>query len=384
MKIVIATDSFKGNLTSLQAANAIEQGVRRVLPKAVCRKIPVADGGEGTVRALLDAVGGKSIHKRVMGPAGQAVRAHYAILSDQKTAVIEMAEAAGLHLVDDATRNPLNTTSFGVGQLIIAAIQNGAKKIIVGVGGSATLDAGMSMAQALGVRFFDDVGNLIEQPGCGGLLSTVAGMDISTIHPAIRKIKVTIASDVENPLFGEEGAAYVYGAQKGATLAMQKTLDFNLKQFSKLVNTELGRDAGDISGAGAAGGLGFGLNVFAKAKMKSGIELVAQLTGLKRHISGADLVITGEGRIDAQTAFGKTPIGVAKIARKLKVPVVAIGGTLSDDSNELFQIGIDGLEGAVVREMSLAEALKNSEAYLANAAERVIRLLLIEQKMRNR
>ena len=295
-----------------------------------------------------------------------------------------MAEAAGLHLVDDATRNPLNTTSFGVGQLIIAAIQNGAKKIIVGVGGSATLDAGMGMAQALGVRFFDDVGNLIEQPGCGGLLSTVAGIDISAIHPAIRKIKVTIASDVENPLFGEEGAAYVYGAQKGATLAMQKTLDFNLKQFSKLVNTELGRDAGDISGAGAAGGLGFGLNVFAKAKMKSGIELVAQLTGLKRHISGADLVITGEGRIDAQTAFGKTPIGVAKIARKLKVPVVAIGGALSDDSNELFQIGIDGLEGAVVREMSLAEALKNSEAYLANAAERVIRLLLIGQKMRNR
>ncbi len=344
----------------------------------------MADGGEGTVQALLDAVGGKYIDQRVIGPTGKSVKCRYGILSDNKTAIIEMAEAAGLHLVNAKTRNPLTTTTFGVGQLMVKAIEQGAEKIIIGVGGSATVDAGMGMAQALGVKFLDAAGKVIQQPGCGGLLNRVRQIDIRQAHPSIGKIKIIIASDVDNPLYGSQGAAYVYGPQKGATRSMVKLLDLNLRHFSQVVSDALALDVREVSGAGAAGGLGFGLLVFAQAKIKSGVALIAQLTGLKRQIALADLVITGEGRIDAQTAFGKTPVGVAKIANRLNVPVIAIGGALNDDSHKLFEAGINGLESTIARDISLKEALKNSEINLIHAAERAMRLLLIGQKLRNR
>lgn len=384
MKILIAPDSFKGSLTALQAANAIETGIKRALPRAVCTKAPMADGGDGTVQALVDAVGGNFHTKKVTGPAGQPVRARYGMLADGETAVIEVASSSGLLLIDDKNRNPLNSTSFGTGELIVAAIKKGAKKLIVGLGGSATVDAGMGMAQAIGVRFLGEKGREIQQPGCGRLLRRVSGIDLSGVNAAIGKTAVTLACDVDNPLFGEQGAAYIYGPQKGATPAMVKGLDDNLRHFNSIMERELGVDLSAKKGAGAAGGLGFGLTLFANAKIKNGVRLVAEMTALKEQIAAADLVITGEGRIDVQTAFGKVPVGVAGIAKKLKVPVIAIGGGLGDDSRSLFKSGIDGLEAAIARDMPLKSALLNSEDYLADAAERVMRLISIGRRLGNR
>ena len=381
MKIVIAPDSFKGSLSSTDAAAAIEVGVRRVLPRARCTKIPMADGGEGTVQALLDALGGKFVTKKVTGPLGEPVRARYALLADGETAVIEMAAASGLQLLDAKSRNPLHTTSFGTGELILAAIQKGAKKIIIGLGGSATVDAGMGLAQALGVQFFDKNSRLIRQYGNGRLLAKVSGLDVSDLHPAVRKTHITIASDVTNPLFGEQGAAYVYGPQKGATPTMVKTLDSNLYSFSEVVKRKLRRNVNNIKCAGAAGGLAYGLVVFAKARVKRGADLIAHMTNLKKQIALADLVITGEGRIDFQTAFGKTPIGVAKIAKKCGVPVVAIAGSLADDSHQVFKYAINGLESTITEVTTLDDIIGKPEFYLQNAAERVMRLLMIGKRI---
>jgi glycerate kinase len=381
MKIVLAPDSFKGNLTSLQVASALEKGIKRVIPNANCIKVPMADGGEGTVQSLVDATGGKFIRKRVTGPAGKPVTARYGMLADNETAVIEMAEASGLPLVEGKERNPLKTTTYGTGELILDAINRGAVKIILGIGGSATTDGGSGMAQALGVRFLDKHGHEITEPGTGGMLDRIAKIDIKGLEPRVRKTKIVVASDVNNPLFGKNGAAYVFGPQKGATPAMVKKLDANLKHFAKLIKKDLRKDVTKLKGAGAAGGLGAGLVAFTRAKLKSGIDIVVEATALPEYIKGADLVITGEGRVDFQTAFGKTPAGVAKAARKLNVPTVAIGGGVTDDARAVFEYGIDGLASACARDMTLEEAITNSRSHLANAAERVIRLVLIGKKI---
>ena len=381
MKIILAPDSFKGNLTSLQVAAALEKGVKRVLPKANCIKVPMADGGEGTVQSLVDATGGQFIRKRVTGPAGNSVSARYGMLADGDTAVIEMAEASGLPLVSGKQMNPLKTTTFGTGELILDAAKRGATKIIIGIGGSATNDGGVGMAQALGVRFINKRGKEITERGAGGMLDKISSIDVKGLNPLIKKIKIIVASDVNNPLCGKTGASNVFGPQKGATPAMVKTLDANLKHLAKIIKADLKKDVVNLKGAGAAGGLGAGLVAFTKARMKSGIDIVLEATNIAQHMKGADLVITGEGRVDFQTAFGKTPSGVAKAARKHAVPTVAIGGGIADDANAVFAYGIDGLESAYAREMPLAEAMGNSKIYIANAAERVLRLVLIGKKI---
>ncbi|MEE9158238.1 MAG: glycerate kinase [Gammaproteobacteria bacterium] len=382
MKIVIASDSFKGNLTSLEVANAMERGIRRVVPRAKIIKVPMADGGEGTMQSLVDATGGRVIKKRVCGPLGRAVLARYGILGDKKTAVIEMAQASGLPLVPHPRRNPLKTTTFGTGQLIQDALDKGAEKIIIGIGGSATVDGGAGMAQALGVKFRGPNNGVIPGYCAGGVLESIEGIDVSGVDPRIARTRFIVASDVANPLTGRHGAAAVFGPQKGATPAMVKRLDRGLKHFAKVIKRDLGVDVSKLKGAGAAGGLGAGLVAFTGAKLKSGVEIVIEATGLAKHMQGADLVITGEGRIDFQTAFGKTPAGVAKAAKRLKVPVVGIGGSLDDDARGIFAHGISALESCTAREMGLSEALKNSKAYLADAAERVMRLLLVGRTLR--
>ncbi len=377
MKIIIAPDSFKENLTSLEVASCIEKGIKKVLPRARCISIPMADGGEGTVQSLVDATRGKIIKKRVTGPMGDKVTASYGILGDKNTAVIEMAEASGLPLVPRNKRNPLKTTTYGTGELIINALDKGATTVIIGIGGSATVDGGSGMAQALGVRFLSEDGRVITEYGSGGMLARIASIDMRALDPRIRKTKFIVASDVTNPLYGQKGAAYVFGPQKGATPAMVRTLDANLKHFGNVINRELKKDVRYMKGAGAAGGLGAGLAAFTKAKIKRGVDLVIEITGLEKHIKNADLVVTGEGRVDFQTAFGKTPAGVARAAGKYKVPCVAIGGSLSDDARGVFEHGIAGLESAAARDMDLAEAIRNSRTHLENAGERMMRMLMI-------
>ena len=382
MKIVLAPDSFKGNLTSLQVASALEKGIKRVIPNAICVKVPMADGGEGTVQSLVDATGGKFIRKKVTGPAGKPVTARYGILSDGEIAVIEMAEASGLPEVEGTKdKNPLKTTTYGTGQLIVDAINKGVKHIIIGLGGSATTDGGAGMAQALGVRFLDKKGREIKELGAGGMLNKIANIDISGVGIKVKRTRVTVASDVENSLCGKKGAAHVFGPQKGATPAMVRKLDENLKHFASVIKKDLHKDVMKLKGAGAAGGLGAGLVAFTGAKIKSGIDIVVEATELSKHIKGADLVVTGEGRVDFQTAFGKTPSGVARAARKQKVQTIAIGGGITDDARGVFEHGIDGLASACARDMSLQEAISHSKAHLANAAERVIRLVLIGKNL---
>ena len=365
----------------MQVATCIEKGIRKVLPKARCIKIPMADGGEGTVQSLVDATGGKIIKKQVVGPMGEKTSARYGILGDGSTAVIEMAEASGLPLVPGNKRNPLQATTYGTGELIIDALNKGADTIIIGLGGSATVDGGAGMAQAIGVCFLSRGGKVIKERLGGGMLEKINAIDISKIDRRIKKTKFIIASDVTNPLCGKNGAANVFGPQKGATPAMVKTLDRNLKHYADLIKKQLKKDVLNKKGAGAAGGLGAGLLSFTNARMKRGVDLIVEITGLKKHLKGADLVITGEGRVDFQTAFGKTPAGVAKAARTYKVPCIAIGGSLADDARGVFEHGIAGLESAAARDMDLATAIANSRKHLELAGERVIRLLLIGKGM---
>lgn len=361
----------------MQVATCIEKGIKKVLPKARCVKIPMADGGEGTVQSLVDATGGKIIKKQVTGPMGEKTTASYGMLGDGITAVIEMAEASGLPLVPKNKRNPLLATTYGTGELIKDALNRGATTIIIGLGGSATVDGGAGMAQAIGVRFLSKGGKLIKKHPGGGMLDRISAIDTSSVDRRVKKTKFIIASDVTNPLCGENGAANVFGPQKGATPAMVKMLDRNLKHYAGVIKKQLKKDVLNKKGAGAAGGLGAGLLAFTNAKMKRGVDLVVEITGLKKHLKGADLVITGEGRVDFQTAFGKTPAGVAKAARTYKVPCIAIGGSLADDARGVFEHGIAGLESAAARDMDLATAIANSRKHLELAGERVIRLLLI-------
>ena len=380
-KIVLAPDSFKGNLTSLEVASCLEKGIRRVLPKVKCIKVPMADGGEGTVQSMVDAAKGAFIKKRVKGPAGKLVTARYGWLSKQKTAVIEMAEASGLPLVQGKDKNPLKTTTYGTGQLIADALNRGAKKIIIGIGGSATNDGGVGMAQALGVKFYASNNREIKELGAGGMLAKIDHIDMQHVNKKLVNAEIVVACDVENPLCGKKGASNVFGPQKGATPKMVEKLDANLKHLSKIIKRDLKKDIARMPGAGAAGGLGAGLVAFTDARLESGIEIVLQATQLSKFVKGADLVITGEGRVDFQTAFGKTPSGVAKAANKQGVPVVAIGGALSDDARNVFKHGIDAIESAAAKDMTLQQAIAQSKEDLANAAERVVRMILIGKKM---
>lgn len=381
MNILIAPDSFKGNLTSKEVASAIEKGIRRVLPKAYCKKVFMADGGEGTVAAIVQATDGRMVRKQVTGPLGAKVSARYGLFDNRKRAVLEMAEASGLPLVATDALNPMKTTSYGTGELIRAAVIRGVQDIILGIGGSATNDGGMGMAQALGVRFFDKRNRLIIQQGCGGILHRVHRIDLSNVIPELSKTTIRIASDVTNPLCGPRGASVIYGPQKGATPAMVKKLDNHLRAFAQIIHRDLGMNLLRMEGAGAAGGLGAGLVAFAGAKMSSGVDLVMEVIRLETHVAKADLVITGEGSVDRQTAYGKTPSGVARLARKHHVPVIAIGGSTAQDAHQIFDHGIDGVADCVERPMPLECALAMSKITLANCAERLMRFIMIGQRM---
>ena len=353
MKIVVAPDSFKGSLTAVEVSDAIEQGVREIFPEAEIVKIPMADGGDGTVQCLVNATGGEILREKVTGPLGDEVWASYGILGDKKTAVIEMAEASGLTLVPENKRNPLITTTYGTGQLIKFALDQGCRKMIIGIGGSATNDVGAGMVQALGAKLLDKEG---EEIGFGGgELKKVFRIDTKYLDNRLSETKVLIASDVSNPLCGPKGAARVYGPQKGATPEMIKKLDESLAYFAEIIKRDLNKDIKDILGAGAAGGLGAGLMAFLDAELKPGIEIIIEIVKLEQAIKDADLVITGEGKIDSQTIYGKAPIGVAKIAKKYNIPVIAVAAIIGDDADIVHQHGIDNLIKVSEPPMSLTE-----------------------------
>jgi len=353
MKIVVAPDSFKGSLTAVEVSDAIEQGIREIFPKAEIVKIPMADGGDGTVQCLVNATAGEILRKKVTDPLGDEVLASYGILGDKKTSVIEMAEASGLTLVPENRRNPLITTTYGTGQLIKAALDQGCRKMIIGIGGSATNDGGAGMVQALGVKLLDREGKEIGFGG--GELKKVFRIDTKYLDNRLSETKVLIASDVSNPLCGPKGATRVYGPQKGATPEMIKKLDESLAYFAEIIKRDLNKDVKDIPGAGAAGGLGASLMAFLDAELRPGIEIVIEVVRLDQAIKNTDLVITGEGKIDSQTIYGKAPIGVAKIAKKYNIPVIAVAAIISDDADIVHQYGINTLIKISEPPISLAE-----------------------------
>jgi len=353
MKIVVAPDSFKGSLTASEVSDAIEQGVREIFPEAEIVKIPMADGGDGTVQCLVNATGGEILREKVTGPLGDEVWASYGILGDKKTAVIEMAEASGLTLVPENKRDPLITTTYGTGQLIKFALDQGCRKMIIGIGGSATNDGGAGMVQALGAKLLDKDG---EEIGFGGgELKKIFRVDTKCLNKRLSETKVLIASDVSNPLCGPKGASWIYGPQKGATPEIIEKLDKSLAHFAEIIKRDLNKDIKDIPGAGAAGGLGASLMAFLDAELKPGIDIVIEIVKLEQAIKDANLVITGEGKIDSQTIYGKAPIGVARIAKKYNIPVIAVAAIIGDDAGVVHQHGIDNLIKVSEPPMNLTE-----------------------------
>jgi glycerate kinase len=377
MKIVIAPDSFKGNLTAREVADAIATGIRRVLPDAEIIEVPMADGGEGTVEALVDANRGEIVTAQVTDPLGNLIRARFGIFQERgatgKTAVIEMATSSGLPLVPPEKRNPLLTSTYGTGELIRTALDRGCRKLIIGIGGSATVDGGAGMAQALGAKLLDREGN--EIPRGGGGLAHLARIDMSSLDPRIADTTTIVACDVDNPLVGPRGAPQVFGPQKGATPDMVGMLDGFLEGYAAVIRRDLGMDVKDIPGAGAAGGLGAGCIAFLGAQLRSGIDIVIEATQLETYFKDADLVVTAEGKIDTQTVYGKTPVGVARTAKKYGLPVIAFAGSLGDDSGAVYDAGIDALISVQRSPMTLKEAMERAPELLADSAERAFRLL---------
>jgi len=378
MKIVIAPQGFKGNLTALEVARAIEEGVKRIVPDAETVLKPMADGGEGTVQALVDATGGELMNTEVTGPLQERVNAHWGILSDKTTAVIEMASASGLPLVPPEKRNPFVTTTYGTGELIRAALDHGCRKLIIGIGGSATNDGGAGMAQALGARLLDAEGK--ELPFGGAALASLERIDISGMDPRLADFDVTLASDVNNPLCGPRGASAIYGPQKGATPEMVKQLDAALWHYADVIKRDLDIDLREVPGAGAAGGLGLGLMVFLKARMVPGIDVVIKATNLVADLKGAELVFTAEGRIDCQSAMGKVPTGVALAAKKYGATVIALAGEVADDCRVVFDQGIDAVLSIAPGPITLEQSMAEAEKLLANAAECAMRFVTSQTK----
>lgn len=368
-KIVIAPDSYKESLSALEVAQAVAAGFREIFPDAEYVLVPVADGGEGTVDAMVAATGGRRERVTVGGPLGEPVEAFYGLTGDGRTAVIEMAAASGLALVPPARRNPLVTSSRGTGELIRAALDAGARRFILGIGGSATNDGGAGMVQALGARLLDAQGRDIG-PG-GGALAELERIDVSGLDARLAECRIEVACDVDNPLTGARGASAVFGPQKGATPAMVQALDANLARFARIVERDLGVAVEAAPGAGAAGGMGAAMMAFFGATLKPGIEIVTAAVDLDGHVRDADLVITGEGRIDFQTVHGKTPIGVARVARRHGKPVIGIAGSLGAAVGVVHEHGIDAVFSVLNRPCTLDEALRDAAANVALTARNV-------------
>ena len=372
MKIVIAPDSFKESLTALEVAEAIEAGLKKVLPDAEYVKVPMADGGEGTVQSLVDATEGRLISAEVRAPLGNKVKAEFGLSGDGRTAIIEMAAASGLHLVPPEARNPLRTTSYGTGELILAALDEGVEKIIVGIGGSATNDGGAGMLQALGALLLD----ANKQPigAGGGCLQDLAAIDLSGLDKRLAGVEIVVACDVDNPMCGEKGASAVFGPQKGATPEMVQALDSGLLHFAAIAARDLGLDIQSPAGAGAAGGMGGGVLLLPDARLQAGVKIVMEAVGLAEKVQDADLVITGEGRMDAQSVHGKTPIGVAHTAKAFGKPVIAIVGCLREDYEVVYAQGIDAVFPIIRQLGSLEEILQHGRDNLVSAAQNVARI----------
>lgn len=371
--ILLAPDSFKESMTAKEACEAMERGIKKANKSITCIHVPMADGGEGTMESLVDATYGKIYKINVIGPLGNEVEASYGILGDGETGVIEMASASGIHLVPLEKRNPLITTTYGTGELIKACLDHGVKKLLIGIGGSATNDGGVGAIQALGGKFFDKEGN--ELGFGGGELGKLVSIDLSNFDNRLKDVVVEVACDVNNPLCGKTGASNVFGPQKGATSETIEILDNNLRHYGKLIKDQLGIDVLDIPGAGAAGGLGAGLMAFLNGKLNRGIDLVIKYSKLEEKLPLADMVWTGEGSIDFQTQFGKTPLGVARVAKKYNKPVVALAGRVGSDIEILYSMGIDSIFSITRNISTLEEALLKGPENMEKTAENIVRLM---------
>ncbi|MGO3727804.1 MAG: glycerate kinase family protein, partial [Enterococcus viikkiensis] len=368
-------DSFKESMSAKTACEAMARGIRKVLPEAEIIQVPMADGGEGTVDALVDGSQGTMVDVEVSGPIpSEKVKTYFGLLADKKTAVMEMAKANGIELLSKEKRNPLITSTYGTGEMILAALDQGVEKIIIGIGGSVTNDGGAGMAQALGAHFLDKAGQ--ELAVGGGSLGKLAKIDLSDLDPRVKDTEIIIASDVTNPLVGPKGASQVFGPQKGATKEMVDELDKNLTHYATIIEQDLGIDIVDRPGAGAAGGLGAGLLVFTEASMQSGVNIVTELTHLAEKISQADYVFTGEGGMDFQTKFGKAPYGVAKIAKKYDKPVFACAGYIGEQVEVLYEEGMTAIFGILAKASTLDEALLSGEENLMRTVENITRVLI--------
>lgn len=372
MNILICPDKFKESLTAAEVAGSLQRGILKAMPDAHCKTLPVADGGEGTVQALVKATDGRIIHTKAHDPLMRVIDSCIGVSGDNKIAFIEMSAASGLALLDPSDRDPLKTSTFGTGELIRAALGNGCGEIIIGIGGSATVDGGTGMAQALGARFFDRAGNVIQ--ACGGTVGLIETIDLSGIDIRLAKCGVEVASDVTNVLYGKEGAAFVFGPQKGAGPEAVAELDNNLQHLADVVKMQLHKDIAFVPGAGAAGGLGAGIMAFLNGTIRKGFDLVADVTGLMSWIEWADMVVTGEGKIDSQTLYGKAPAGVAKMAKAKNKPVIAFTGALGEGYDRLYELFLS-LVPIAGKPMSVEESMKNAAVLLEQAAERTFRLL---------
>ena len=377
MKITVAIDSLKGSLTSMEAGYAISEGISRVYPDAEVCVRPLADGGEGTVEALIAGMDGVYKKVKVTGPLGEKVEAVYGIIEETKTAIMDMAQAAGLTLVPDEKRNPLYTTTYGVGEMIADAIEEGCRRFIVGIGGSATNDGGVGMLQALGYEFKNELGEEIADGARG--LKELKEISDENVMPELAECEFKIACDVTNPLCGERGCSAVYGPQKGATPEMIEQMDEWLFEYAALACEKFSKANPAFPGTGAAGGLGFGFLAFTNAVLESGIKIVLEETKLVDYVKDADLVITGEGRLDAQTAMGKAPVGVAKMAKEYEKPVIAFAGSVTKDAVACHESGIDAIFPILREVVTLEEAMdsKNAAANLSDTVEQVFRVMQI-------
>lgn len=380
MRIVIAPQSLKGSLTAAEAGLAIADGVRAVYPQAEIDIVPVADGGEGTVQALVDATGGEVIEQMVTGPLNTPVRAFFGLLGDGRTAAIEMAASSGLPLVPIAQRDPRITTTYGVGELILAALERGCRHFIIGIGGSATNDGGAGMAQALGASLLDSAGSTIPQGGAA--LAKLAHITLETMDARLAECTVEVACDVNNPLCGPSGASAIYGPQKGATPEMVQQLDAALAHYADIIERDLGQTVRDIPGAGAAGGLGAGLIAFLHASLRPGAQIVLEAVQLEEHVRTADMVITAEGQLDSQTAYGKSVGAVAALAKRYELPVLALAGGLGQDYQAVYALGVDAVAVLPSSPMTLSYAMEHAAQLTSDATERALRLIRVGTQLK--
>jgi len=377
-RVVIAPQEFKGSLTALEIARAMETGVKRALPEAETVLVPVADGGDGTLQSLVDSSDGRVVTTRVSDPLGRPVDARWGALGDGTTAVIEMARSSGLALLTLDERDPLAATTYGVGELIRTALDAGHRRFIVGIGGSATNDGGTGMAQALGARFLDADG--AELPRGGAALARLERVDVSGMDPRLDDTEVVVACDVNNPLCGPTGASAIYGPQKGATPEMVQRLDAALARYADVIERDLGINIRERPGAGAAGGLGAGLMAFLRAELRAGVDIVLEAVGLAEKLEGADLVITGEGQFDRSTVFDKAPVGVARLARERSIPVIGIAGSLGEGFQQVHDCGIDAVFSLVSGPMSLEDAMVDTRVLVEHATEEILRAMLAARR----